>query len=157
MDGLVNVTERKLLALVRELAIGIQPIEDILKLIEMTPEQYELVRNTDRFKTLYEDAVVAWGAATNAQERLKLKSAVALEDFVTELYGRLHDRAEPLNHKVEGAKLLARIAGVGVGPTQNETSGEKFTVTINLGADQSIKFEKPLPTRVIDSVAVEGE
>jgi hypothetical protein len=154
MGSLLDMNETKLLSLVREIALDIQEIPDILAQQGITWAQYEELQQTDRFKMLLEDAVVAWRSALNAQERLKLKAATILEDFVPELHGRLHDRGESLNHKIEGAKLLARIAGVDSTGGASGVAGEKFTVTINIGNKAPIKIVNEPPVEVIDMAAI---
>jgi hypothetical protein len=142
MGALFDMTETKILALVKEIALDIKDIPDILQTTGVTWEQYDAIKETDYFKRMLEEAISAWNSALNAQERLKLKAATALEDFVPELYGRLHDRAEPLNHKVEGAKLLARIAGVDAPNNGAGVVGERFTVTINMGTATPVQITK---------------
>jgi hypothetical protein len=145
-----TISEHILIKLAREIAMDIQPIDNILRDNGVDGDQWENIQANTRFRMLLETETSAWGSALNTQERLRLKSAAALEEWLPELFTRMNDRNENLNAKVEAGKLISRWAGVGGTGTQTVEGGEKFSVTINLGADNQIKIEKEVPYKVID-------
>jgi len=145
-----TISEHILIKLAREIAMDIQPIDNILRDNGVDGDQWENIQSNTRFRMLLETETSAWGSALNTQERLRLKSAAALEEWLPELFTRMNDRNENLNAKVEAGKLISRWAGVGGTGTQTVEGGEKFSVTINLGADNQIKIEKEVPYKVID-------
>jgi hypothetical protein len=145
-----TLSEGIMIKLAREIAMDIQPLDAILKDNGLDQDTWNVIQNNTRFRMLLETETSAWGSALNTQERLRLKSAAALEEWLPELFTRMNDRAESLNAKVEAGKLISRWAGVGMGGTQGVEGSEKFSVTINLGADNQIKIEKDLPYKVID-------
>lgn len=138
-----------MLKLCRELAAALHPVETILNRYQITPEQYASLQTVPRFRALLQQESEAWESARNTHERVKLKSAAAIEEWIPELYARLHDRSENLTAKVEGGKLLAKIAEMGL-TNASVAGGDRLSVTINLGADRQIKIEKQAPV-------IEGE
>ena len=131
-----------LVKLAREIAINHFPIETILETHQISNETWERIKENPRFQALLKAQIEEWNGALNTHERTKLKAAAMIEDYLPEGNTRLNDRTETLNSKVELLKLLARIAGMGESKTEGVGSGEKFSVTINLGADQKLTFEK---------------
>ncbi len=146
--------EALLLSITREVATDIMCIEDILKAHSITPTHFEILQRHPRYQLLLKQAKMEWSKATNSTERLRLKSAVVIEDWLPELNARLHDRNEPLNAKIEGGKLLARLSGIGE-RSGSVNPGEMFKITINLGEDRQLKIEKELPSRVVDGERVD--
>lgn len=144
-----------LVKLAREIAMDIQPIETILKQYSITPQVWDALQTNSRFQTLLSSEVEQWNTALNTHERVKLKAAAMLEEWLPELNNRIHDRDEALPAKIEGGKMLTRIAGIGVGAVDGAGGGERFTVTINLGEDSKLTFEKQLPSKVIEHDASE--
>lgn len=146
-----SLNDSKLVSLAREIAMDIAPLETILEGASITPEQWEIISQSGRFKSLLAAEAEAWNTALNTHERVKLKAAAMMEEWLPELNSRLHDRGENLTAKIEGGKLLAKIASVGERVMgDGDGGGERFSVTINLGADTQLKFEKELPAKVIE-------
>lgn len=146
-----KVTELKLLQIAREIAMDIRPIEEILKLHDINMDQWELLQESPRFRAYMESEAAAWHGSLNTHERVKLKAAAMLEEWLPELNMRMHDRAESLNAKIEAGKLARDLAGFAKNGVGVEGSGEKFSVTINLGQDSKLTFEKQLPPVIIDA------
>lgn len=136
--------------LAREVAMGMNDISSILEKTNIDQNTWETISKHPRFRAILEQEVLAWESATNTNERVRVKSAAIVEEWLPELFTRMHDPAENLNAKIEAGKLVARLAGMGVSNAQVTEGGERFSVTINLGADNQLKFEKELPPKVID-------
>jgi len=139
-----------LVKLAREIAMDIRPLDEILEIHEITSGNWEKLHENTYFQELLRSEIEAWQAATNTAERVKLKSLAFVEEALAEFYARAHDPKEPLNAKVEVLKTIAKFAGVGGNQFDANVGGEKFSVTINLGADQSLRIEKTLPAQVIE-------
>lgn len=140
-----------LVQLAREIAMNIQSIETILETRQIDIETWDRIKVTPRFTSLLETETAAWNSAVNTHERVKLKSAALVEDWLPEAYARMNDTSENLNAKTELAKLVARLAGMGLNNANiTDGSGERFSVTINLGNDAQLKFEKQLPMKVVE-------
>jgi hypothetical protein len=140
-----------LVKLAREIAWQIQPLEKILESSKLTVSEWEIIKEHPRFQRYLEAEMVSWNSAANTHERVKVKAAALVEEWLPELYSRMNDQSESLNAKIEAGKLATRIAGMGLDRANlTGETGEKFSVTINLGADQHIKFEKDITPRIID-------
>lgn len=149
-------TDVRNLRIAREIAMDLNDIETILKNHQVEPKQWERIKEDPNFARVLDAEITAWNAAVNTHERTKLKAGAAIEEWLPEAYARLHDRTELLSAKTEVAKLLTRIAGMGqerVDPLAGG-GGDRFTVTINLGADKSLKFTKEVTPKVIEGSAV---
>ena len=145
------VHDNLILRIAREIALDLFDIETILKNHQITPEQWAKLQNDPNFQRLLESETAAWSAAGNTHERTKLKAAMLVEEWLPEANARLHEKGETLTAKTELAKLLTRIAGMGLNTAElNNNVGEKFSITINLGADQQLKFEKQATPKVIE-------
>ena len=144
--------QMKLISLAREIAMDMKELPDILKELSITSEQFEVIKNSQVFKHVLSEQIANWGSALNTQERVKLKTQSMIEMSLEEFYARMHDQKEPLSAKVELLKTLAKIGGVDT-TKQEAAAGERFLVTINLGADQKLTFDKPTVTPQV----IEGE
>jgi hypothetical protein len=144
-----NLSELTILKLARQIALNIQPLETILKTYEVSGDEWETIRNHPLFQRVLQQQTEAWEAAENTHERVKLKAASMVEEYLPELYRKLHDPNESLNSKIEGAKLARDLAGMGKNSVDAAGVGEKFTVTINLGSSD-LKIEKDITPKVID-------
>lgn len=155
-----DTLELELVQLAREIAMDIRDIETVLKDHGITPERFEKLKSMPRFRALVESEMVAWNGSLNTQERLKLKSASMLEEWLPELNARIHDPKETLTSKLEGGKLIARLAGAGLNGFNVESGGgERFSVTINLGGDSKLTFNKEVTNQgnLIEGEATNGE
>lgn len=116
----------------RDVAMGLYELEDILKTNDVTPLDFEMIRNHPRFIDYLRQEQEAWKAAGNVTERTKLKAGIIIEEWLVNSYAELNDKKTPLNQRVELAKLLAKMAGIGE-PKAGAGSGNGFQLTINIG------------------------
>lgn len=150
-------TDLTLIKVAREIAINHFPLETILEKHKITLAEWEKIKANPRFAALLDAEIADWHGATNTVERTKLKAAAIIEEFLPEGNTRIHDNSENLNAKVELLKWLARIAGMGEkDATITAGGGERLNVTINLGADAKLEFDKQLPPRVINAETETG-
>lgn len=157
MNALVEQTSSyndvKLLRLAREVAMDIVPLTQILEQHQIDQNEWEGIAKHPHFQSLLASERQAWESATNSEERVRFKSLAMIEEALPEFYARMHDAREPLTAKTEVLKTIARFAGVGNNSFDSSVSGEKLSVTINLGADHQLKIEKELPAKVIEGEA----
>ena len=83
---------------------------------------------------------------------MRLKSLAFVEEALPDFYARAHDPTENLQHKIRVLEVVAKFAGVG-GNVDTALSGEKFSVTINLGADHQVRIERDVTPQVIEGDA----
>lgn len=138
-------------ALARDLAIGMYDEAVLLKKHGITPDQYVTLNAVPYFQTIVRQLSEEWNAPKSAQQRLAIQSAVGLEEVLPSAIARAKVKNEPLNNVAQLIKVLADIAGA------NQTAGklqaparEQFKITINLGADQEV-YNKTKPTMVIEN------
>lgn len=144
-----DILDLTFVKLAREIAMGIHSLDDILANNGVDTPGWDKIKVNARFIQLLESEVAAWNSAINANERVKIKTAVLIEEFLPKLNTRLHDPKESLDHVVKAATLAARLAGMGAtGIGMQGDGGERFSVTINLGPDA--KFQKEVTSKVID-------
>ncbi len=142
--------EDRLVQLAREIAMDIHPLPEVLKRLNITNNQWEEIQRNPRFNGYLEDAVVTWCSALNGPERIKVKSLAAIEDWLLTAYGYLQDEKSSLRDKVELAKMMARLAGVGEKAAGELPVGEKISITINMG-EQTMHVDKSAPIpRIIE-------
>lgn len=137
---LPKLTLNDLAKLAREIAQNIRDLPDTLALFKLDEAQYAVLLANPFFKRALEGSILEWEAAGNTVQRLALGSAAILEDSLPHLGARMTDDKEPLPAAVETAKLLAKLAGIGE-TNKTMASGEKFTITINLGDDKQLVYE----------------
>lgn len=123
--------------------MDIYELEDILKHFNIAQDQFQTISKHPEFVRAIAEHRATWNSSLNANERVKAKSATLIEGWLEEAHMRLHDQGESLNHKVEVAKLISRLAGIGVNNAE-VNSAERFSININLGASAQLKFEKTI-------------
>lgn len=128
--------------LAQEIVHNMRELPDILKTFNLTPDQYARIRTLPFFSGAVASATIEWDSAKNVYERLKLEAAIGLEDALPKIQARMVKTDEALPGVVEAAKLFAKMAGVGERDHAPGPPGEKFTININLGDGQDIRFEK---------------
>jgi hypothetical protein len=148
-----------MLKLARELAIDMRALEEIQRALQIPDDKLADFREHPTFLRYLRDAMSEWNSAASTPDRVKLKSLHFIEEALPELFARAHDPREPLSAKVELIKTVARFGGVG-GGADGVVSGEKLSVIINLGGDQSLRVEKnitPQRASIVDAEVVNSE
>lgn len=140
------------ISLAREIARDMNPIQTILESRQIDANEWERIQANPHFQRVLSAEVEAWQSANNVGERVRLKALHFVEEALPEFFQRAHDPRETLNAKTEVLKTITRLAGIGNSVGETGAMGEKFSVTINLGADQTLKIEKTVTPQVIDGV-----
>lgn len=137
------------LQLAREIAMDIHPLADILANHEISTVRFEEIKLNARFQALLLSQVEEWNSALNTGERVKLKALSCIEEALPEFYARMHDPNENLPAKVKAFEVMAQVAGLSKnGQVVGVGGGEKFSVTINLGADKQLTISAPSPSAI---------
>jgi hypothetical protein len=130
-------------ALVRDIAVDMQGLPEILKKHKLTSEQYQVLRRNTHFQNTLTAAVTEWNRPGSTLDRLALMAAMALEKAMPTIAARMSVKTEPLADVIAAAKLFASLAGIDAKNAPKQAS-EKFTISINLGADKQV-YEKSRP------------
>jgi hypothetical protein len=136
--------------LAREIAMDILPLETILKQYAISDEKWSELQRNSKFQMLLGSEVEAWQTALNTHERVKMKSAAMLEEWLPTLNTRMTDATEALPAVIEAGKMLARIAGLGMpGDVSAGNIGERFVINISMGDRvEPISFAKDVTPQV---------
>ena len=143
--------EIKLVKLAREIAMGIKPLEAILKDADIDQIEWAIIQKNPAFVSRLSAECLAWEGALNTPERVKVKSQSMIEEFLPELYASMNNKSEKLSDKIAAANLAKDLAGLGAKvDLKNGNPGDRVNITINLGADTKLTYERELPAKVID-------
>jgi hypothetical protein len=151
MDALKSPSNSDLdyVRLAREIAMDILPIETILKQYDISDETWSKLQLNTKFMTLLGSEVESWSSALNTYERVKVKSAAMLEEWLPTLHVRMVDDTEALPAVIEAGKMLAKIAGLGGEKDTGGVVGERFVINISMGPKADpLEFAKEVTSRV---------
>lgn len=126
--------------LAREVAINLRDLDDILATYKVSKATYEKIRTNDWFVKAVDMASIEWNSAANTIVRTQLEVAAAYEKGFPAAYARALDSKTAFHDTVDFFKHMADVAGVKKDATQGQ-AGERFQITINLGADTQLEFE----------------
>jgi hypothetical protein len=138
--------------LARAIAQDIHELSKILADNQVDEDVWKVIEKHPRFQKYLQEAILEWNSAENTPERVKIKAAAAVEEWLPEAYAQMHNQDAPLLHRNDLAKLMTKLGGMdrsGVG-VDGSSGGERFHVTINLGADAKLTYDKTLPSKVIE-------
>lgn len=143
-----------MLKVARAIAVDLHPLPEIMKVYGIDQQTLNRWNTHPRFQAYLKAEAEAWMAATNTTERVKLKAGMVMEEFILKAHSELHDARQGLNHRVELAKLVAKVAGVDGTRAGSGASGEGgggFKLVINIGEGRkSTKVEAAIPMRTIE-------
>jgi hypothetical protein len=138
--------------LAAEVARDQRDIGEILTDYNLTLEQFNYLKTNAFFARVLETATIEWNSDLSVHDRLRVEAAMYLEQGMPVLGARMLNEREELKDAVETAKMFAKVAGLGeVG--DKSSSGEKFTINIDLGGDKTLRLAK---TITIEPSAKEG-
>lgn len=137
-----KLSDQALSHLALQVAMDIAPIEELTRQVGITPEFYDKhVKENPFFKKVLEQYTIEWNSVQKTPDRVKWKAQALIELGLSTLGTRMLDTDEALPAVTEAAKLVSRLAGVD-SDKGGTSPGEKFTITINLGPDNTVTCEK---------------
>jgi hypothetical protein len=117
--------------LAREIAQDIFPLEQVIRLHNLSDEEWLRISIHPKFVAILNDMQREWNSASNTAERIKVKSQAGLESQLEILIADCGDPSIPLSQRTEAYRMLARLGDLdGQGKVQ---VGEKFSITLNIG------------------------
>jgi hypothetical protein len=116
-----------------EIAVQIRPIPDIL--VQYNLSRSDLVKKLKdpMFRDMVKQAKSLWHSDLSVKERIRLKSQILVEDSILEIFSILHNRDNAIPARLDAFKQLARVAEVDQPERGKGDTGNRFTVSINLG------------------------
>lgn len=154
VPSLPGLDQHQMAKLAREVAMDIQDLDVVLKDYNLTPAQFESLQKNIFFKRVLDTAIIEWNSALSTNQRIKIEAAAILEDSLHRIGARMIKEDENLPAVVEAAKVFAKLAEIGES-NRAGAAGEKFTININLGADQQIRIEKDVTPKATDPLTVD--
>jgi hypothetical protein len=126
-----------------ELAAGLSDAAAIRERYDVSPEQWDVLRQNPVFREMVKDAITKLRGDLNAGKRITLKSEIALEDTIGTLYLMANDSAIPAAARVEAVKTLASLAGRnmkgdGGGGAGGGGPGFAINIQINTGTEEKV-------------------
>jgi hypothetical protein len=147
--------ERSMVKLAREIAMDLRPLDDILELHGISRGEFERIKVNPYFTRVLTAEKEVWEAASNTRQRVEMKAAAIVEEFLPELYRRMVNPKEDLLKVVKGLEHASRLAKMGNEKIDSVDMADKVVITINMGADARLEMTKQVPAKVIDHDADE--
>ena len=119
-------------ALAAELATRLLPVSEIMARHGLNTAQLRAHIADPQFKNMVKTFRQEWESPLSARERVKLKSAMAVEDGLVELYHIFKDNDLAPAARIEAFKQLVGLAEMGPKKDGVEV-GPAFSLTLNLG------------------------
>lgn len=139
-------------SLARDLAHGMYDQALILKKHGLSQAQFDTLVASPYVQKLIERLALEWNAPKASSERLAVGASVGLESVLPAAIARVKNPHEPIAGVAQLIKVLGEFAGVGTQNKQQAPAGERFKITINLGADTEVYHKtKPVFTAGITS------
>lgn len=143
-------SDSMLIGVAREIVMEIHEPETIFKLYEITPADWEKIKNNQTFLRYVQTFQAEWHSAMNTEQRVRVKSAALCEQWLEEGNRQAWAQNQTLTSRVEVMKLISRWAGPGFSTTQVEGGAERITISINMGAEKPVKFVGDVTPKVIE-------
>ena len=122
-------------SLAAELATGLLPTDEILERHGCTEEQLKELLTDHQFVSQLREYKKSWNGPLSARERVRMKSALAVEDGLVALYQIFQD-----NDLAPAARIDAYKQLIGLADMQPKKEGEGtssgFNLVLNLGGAQ---------------------
>jgi len=131
--------------LAMELASGLTPPSEIFSRHGFTDAEAKAMLMNPAFQRMLKEAKANWDSPMNAEERIRLKAKLALEELLIPHFQMAQNPDVPPPARTEALKTFERLSGMvsKEGAASGGQGGERFVVNINLGEDKRITFDAP--------------
>ena len=144
----------------QEIAQQIEPTQVICQKYGVTQNTFNLLKKSQYFKSLVQEAHGQWNSNANAEERIKTKAGKALEDSIVVLYEIAHDATSSTpTQRLDAVGRMAKIAGMdkpneNLGGKGGGAGGFAINIVINPDDPSSTHNQKNV---TIEATALYGE
>lgn len=125
-----------------ELAAGLSDAAAVRERYGIDGAQWDVLRQNPVFRGMLKEALIKMRGDLNAGKRITMKSEIALEDSIPQLYIMAHDREIPAASRVESIKTMAALAGRNMkgeaSPTSMAGGGFAINIQINTGTEERV-------------------
>lgn len=133
--------------LARQIAMDLLDLDDILRLHDLTVEQWERIQADPTFQNTLKDMVTEWNSAGNTKNRIRVKAATGIEAVLEPTLQDVIDREIPLGQRIEAMKFLAKLGELIDQPAEGGLlASDRVSIQIYTGSpDPAVVIEgKPL-------------
>lgn len=139
--------------MVLEIAYGIENPEIIAERYGFSGSEWSLLKEYVPFAKQVEEKKVE---LKSTGITFKMKSAIAAEDIMTDVYLKAKDGGSSFHTQLESLKFFAKAAGFEAPAKEDLIRGEVFSITINLGGGKTVHVGAARVQENIVNVAVES-
>lgn len=132
MDTMITASDHASLA--AELATKLLPVPEVMARHGLDAAEMQRLLADPQFKNMISEFRRDWEAPMSARERVRLKSALAVEDGLVTLYAIFKDIDLTPTARIDAFKQLVGLAEMGPKKDGAE-SGPAFNLTLNLGGE----------------------
>jgi hypothetical protein len=136
-----------------ELASEISELKDILTRHGITRAQLRTKLQDPRFQHMFHEARRVWNSDLSVRDRIKIKSAVLVEDSLINLYKIFNDADAAIPARLDAFKSMAKVADVFETTKNNVPVGDRVSININLGDGRKPVVIEGTAERVIEESA----
>jgi len=136
MNAISQISSDLSAAMALDLASDLWPESSVFANHGVTAQHGASLMQQDWFKAMVDDARREWSSISNAKQRIRLKSQIAVEMSINELYAIVTDANVPATSRVAAFKELKDVAGVAV-VDHSASLGSVPTVNIFLDGDST--------------------
>lgn len=129
----------------REIAMDLFELPVILRNHGVDDDEWERMAASRGFQEMLREAIATWNSSLNARERIEARTLGMLECSLQEMYRAIHDPEFSHNAKVELFKALSKNVGIGVKDGSGAGTGERVTISINMGEDRRVEVKDITP------------
>ncbi len=124
-------------ALAFELAAGLSRPTDIFERHGIDEAGALALLADSTFQKLLKEAHQEWTADHNAEERIRMKARLALEELLAPTLAMARDPRIPAPSRTDATKLFERLSGVGKSESDSGGGGPKFILNLHLGNSEA--------------------
>lgn len=132
MNAVSQISSEMSAALALDLAADIWPEAEVFSNHGLDPTYGAALLCQDWFRKMVDEARREWGSISNAKQRIRLKSQLALEHSIEEIYKVVTDKKIPAAARVAAFKELKDLSGVTQGEQAAGDGRNSPTVNIFL-------------------------
>lgn len=144
MNAVSQISSEMSAALAVDLASEVWPENVVFKNHGIDPIHGGHLLQQEWFRKMVDEAKREWSSITSAKQRIKLKTQIAVEQSIGDLFSIVTDANTPAAARVAAFKELKDVAGVAV-QEQSGPASNAPTVNIFLNGDSEPAFSISAP------------
>lgn len=137
---LYGLDQPKMAALSAELGANLLPLEEVLKRFGLTIGNLKDLLRNPQFRHMVKEFKREWNSPMSAKDRIKLKALLMVEDNLLTLHTLFNNAATNPTARLSAFDAMVKLADAAPKVTAPEGGGNKFHLTLNLGAHQATPF-----------------